>query len=144
MFFFNPSSNPLLAFLQGGTTNNLPGGGYPAPPSSIQAYQEQLNRQMQSMAQRMSVEQIQAMQNAQSLWNPPQVERANVIAQTPFVGPREPSKVALEQFQGQKAIDSGKPPIKDVTPEFECAQCGHPGPKDRLRGCQVCGGMVWK
>jgi hypothetical protein len=137
MFFFNPGSNPLLAFLQGGTVSSMGMGN--AQPPWRPGQQELLSMQMQQSQYIAGLNAQRAAMQGQIMFGPrpEDVVRSDVIAQTPFVGPREPAKVALEQF---------KPPEKDITPdpEFECAQCGHPGPKDRLNGCQVCGGMVWK
>ena len=137
MFFFNPTANPLLAFLQGGTVSSMGMGN--AQPPWRPGQQELLSMQMQHSQYMAGLQAQQDAMRGQIMFGPrpADVVRADVIAQTPFVGPREPAKVALEQFQAQKAIDSGKPPIKDVTPEFECAQCGHPGPKgpsQRLSG----------
>ena len=135
MFFFNPGANPLLNFLGGGTTNQM---GALAPGSMQSPWrpgiQEMLSMQMQHSQYLRGLDAQNALINARVLFPGP----GDVVrAQTPFTGDPEPAKVALEQF---------KPAVKDVTPdpEFECAQCGHPGPKDRLNGCQVCGGMVWK
>lgn len=156
MYFFNAALNPLLAFL-GGEMGHVHGPMGPSSPWRP-GMQEMLSMQMQQRQVQLSAQQQKDLMNAQAMFNPtytgaygpvPKVVRSNAIVQhksveelerlrqTPFSGERTPAKVALEQF---------KPAEKDVTPdpEFECAQCGHPGPKDRLRGCQVCGGMVWK
>ncbi len=132
MFFFNPGSNPLLAFLQGGAAFQGGMGGPLAPGNPFDLRQQDIMRaQMQQMAAQMGAQHQKNLMNAQAIFG----GRGGI---PPSVDP-QPVTVELKPL---KAL----PPMKDITPEaeFECAGCGHPGPKDRLNGCQVCGGMVWK
>lgn len=166
MFFFNSSFNPLLAFLQGGTTFQGGMEGPLAPGNPFDLHQLNIMR-AQMLANQAGAQYQKNLMNAQAMFS----GRGGI---PPSVDP-EPETVELKQLkalpqyadggvgENQRWIDSSNPlpdplgphplgdpdapKMKDVTPpdqDFECAGCGHPGPKDRLNGCQVCGGMVWK